>query len=83
MAALGTNTDLSSNVILYRRRVRRLTPREFERLQGFADDYTRIAFAGKPPERCPDGPRYQACGNSIATPVMAWLGERISIVDSL
>lgn len=63
--------------------MRRLTPREFERLQGFADDYTRIAFCGKPPERCADGPRYQALGNSMAVPVMAWIGRRIALVDAI
>lgn len=51
--------------------VRRLTPRECERLQGFPDDYTAIPKAA-------DGPRYKALGNSMAVPVMAWIGERIA-----
>lgn len=61
--------------------VRRLTPRECERLQGMPDDHTRIPYRGKPAEECPDGPRYKAIGNSMAVPVMRWLGERIEMVD--
>jgi len=57
--------------------VRRLTPRECERLQGFPDDYTRIAWRGKSAESCPDSPRYKALGNSMAVPVMRWIGQRI------
>ncbi len=55
--------------------VRRLTPRECERLQGFPDDYTAIEYRGKP---AADGPRYKALGNSMAVPVVRWIGERIS-----
>ncbi len=54
--------------------VRRLTPRECERLQGFPDDYTAIPGAK-------DGPRYKALGNSMAVPVMRWIGERIQMVE--
>ena len=57
--------------------VRRLTPKECERLQGFPDNYSQIPWKGKPAEQCPDGPRYKACGNSMAVPVMSWIGERI------
>ena len=57
--------------------VRRLTPRECERLQGFPDDYTAISWRGRPAEECPDGPRYKALGNSMAVPVMRWIGKRI------
>jgi DNA (cytosine-5)-methyltransferase 1 len=57
--------------------VRRLTPIECERLQGFPDDYTRIPWKGKAPEDCPDGPRYKALGNSMAVTVMRWIGERL------
>jgi DNA (cytosine-5)-methyltransferase 1 len=60
--------------------VRRLTPRECERLQGFPDDYTLVEFRGKP---AADGPRYKALGNSMAVPVMRWIGERIAMVDAL
>lgn len=63
--------------------VRRLTPRECERLQGFPDDFTRIAWRGKPAENCPDGPRYKALGNSMAVPVMAWIGQRIQTVADI
>jgi site-specific DNA-cytosine methylase len=62
--------------------VRRLTPVECERLQGFPDNWSRISWKGKPEEQCPDGPRYKACGNSMAVPVMRWIGERIAAVDS-
>jgi site-specific DNA-cytosine methylase len=58
--------------------VRRLTPRECERLQGFSDDHTLIPWRGKPAEQCPDGPRYKALGNSMAVPCMAWIGKRIA-----
>jgi hypothetical protein len=58
--------------------VRRLTPRECERLQGFPDDWSQIPWKGKPASECPDGPRYKACGNSMAVPVMRWIGERIN-----
>jgi DNA (cytosine-5)-methyltransferase 1 len=57
--------------------VRRLTPRECERLQGFPDDYTKISA------KTDDGPRYKALGNSMAVPVMRWIGERISVVESI
>lgn len=60
--------------------VRRLTPRECERLQGFPDDYTLIPHRGKP---AADGPRYKALGNSMAVPVMRWIGERIQMVENL
>lgn len=59
--------------------VRRLTPRECERLQGFPDDYTDIPYRNK--EHAPDGPRYKALGNSMAVPVMRWIGERIRMVE--
>ncbi len=57
--------------------VRRLTPRECERLQGFQDDHTLIPWRNKPADQCPDGPRYKALGNSMAVPCMRWIGERI------
>ena len=63
--------------------VRRLTPRECERLQGFPDDYTAIAWRGKEPHQCPDGPRYKALGNSMAVPVLRWIGERIQMIDDM
>ena len=63
--------------------VRRLTPRECERLQGFPDNWTMIPWRKKPAEQCPDGPRYKALGNSMAVPCMRWLGERIQQVENL
>jgi DNA (cytosine-5)-methyltransferase 1 len=63
--------------------VRRLTPEECEALQGFPKGYSRIPWKGKPADQCPDGPRYKACGNSMAVPVMAWVGQRIALVDKL
>ncbi|EJO2709899.1 Dam family site-specific DNA-(adenine-N6)-methyltransferase [Salmonella enterica] len=58
--------------------VRRLTPVECERLQGFPDNHTLISWRGKDATDCPDGPRYKAIGNSMAVPVMRWIGERIA-----
>ena len=66
--------------IMSRSAVRRLTPMECERLQGFPDDYTLISHRGKP---AADGPRYKALGNSMAVPVMRWIGERIAMVEAL
>jgi len=63
--------------------VRRLTPIECERLQGFPDNYTQISWRNKDAEDCPDGPRYKAMGNSMAVPVMRWIGERIKRADTL
>jgi DNA (cytosine-5)-methyltransferase 1 len=60
--------------------VRRLTPRECERLQGFPDDFTLVPHRGKP---AADGPRYKALGNSMAVPCMAWIGQRIAAVEAL
>jgi len=62
--------------------VRRLTPVECERLQGFPDNWSRIPWKGKPETECPDGPRYKACGNSMAVPVMRWIGSRIAAVEA-
>ena len=63
--------------------VRRLTPRECERLQGFPEDWTLIPYRGKPADECPDTPRYRAMGNSMAVPVMMWIGKRIEAFDIL
>ena len=54
--------------------VRRLTPTECERLQGFTDGWTDVEYRGKP---APDAQRYKALGNSMAVPVVRWIGERI------
>ena len=58
--------------------IRRLTPTEFERLQGFPDGWTVVPHRNKP---AADGPRYKALGNSMAVNVMRWIGERIDMVD--
>ena len=63
--------------------VRRLTPVECERLQGFPDDFTKIPYRNRPIEKCPDGPRYKAMGNSMAVPVMKWIGERIEAAQRM
>lgn len=60
--------------------VRRLTPRECERLQGFPDDFTLVPYRGR---MMADGPRYKMLGNSMAVPVMRWIGERIVAVDAM
>jgi DNA (cytosine-5)-methyltransferase 1 len=62
--------------------VRRLTPVECERLQGFPDNWSQIPWKGKPAEECPDGPRYKCAGNSMAVPVMRWIGEQIARFES-
>ena len=57
--------------------VRRPTPTEAEKLQGFEPGYTAIPWRGKPADQCPDGPRYRALGNSWAVPNVRWIGQRI------
>lgn len=57
--------------------IRRLTPTECEILQGFPRNYTKIPYRKKPADQCPDSPRYKALGNSMAVPVMAWIGKQI------
>jgi len=74
-ASSGTNL---SPAIMQSMAVRRLTPVECERLQGFPDNHTLINWRGKEATECPDGPRYKAIGNSMAVPVMRWIGERIA-----
>jgi len=64
-------------VVAQSMQVRRLTPTECERLQGFPDGYTAIPWRGKTASECPDGPRYKALGNSWAVPVVRWIGRRI------
>lgn len=59
--------------------VRRLTTVECERLQGFPDNHTQIPWRNKPADQCPDGPRYKALGNSMAVPVMRWIGQKINV----
>ena len=70
----------AGHYIPFQQSVRRLTPRECERLQGFHDDYTLTVYRGKP---AADGPRYKALGNSMCVKVMRWIGERIAMVEAL
>jgi len=72
--ASGRNTPMVQHAM----QVRRLTPVECARLQGFPDDHTLIPWRGRLEEDCPDGPQYKAYGNSMAVPCMKWLGERIA-----
>lgn len=76
--AFTQDSRTSADVVQFGMQVRRLTPVECERLQGFPDNHTRIAWRGKVAAECPDGPRYKAIGNSMAVPVMRWIGERIA-----
>ena len=76
----GSTENSSTTAALHGSAVRRLTPRECERLQGFPDDFTAVPYRGKP---AADGPRYKALGNSMAVPCMAWIGRRIAMVDAL
>ncbi|EJV1482062.1 phage N-6-adenine-methyltransferase [Enterobacter hormaechei] len=73
-----TLTKSDQHGVAYGMQVRRLTPIECERLQGFPDNHTLIGWRGKDAAECPDGPRYKAIGNSMAVPVMRWIGERIA-----
>jgi DNA (cytosine-5)-methyltransferase 1 len=85
-ASYGKQIDSSDtsngppNLLRSQMAVRRLTPRECERLQGFPDDYTLVEYRGK---LASDGPRYKALGNSMAVPVMRWIGQRIAAVDAI
>ena len=77
--AVAAEPGMKQQTYVHTSAVRRLTPRECERLQGFPDDYTLISHRGKP---AADGPRYKALGNSMAVPVMRWIGERIAMVEA-
>jgi DNA (cytosine-5)-methyltransferase 1 len=75
--AQGRNNG-AENALIINMQVRRLTPTECERLQGFPDNYTNVPHRGKP---LADGPRYKALGNSWAVPCARWIGERIQAVE--
>ena len=77
----GSSGGAATVAVANRMTVRRLTPRECERLQGFPDDYTMIPWRGKSAADCPDGPRYKALGNSMAVNCMEWIGERIAAYE--
>lgn len=74
---LGRNNGAENAIVYGSMAVRRLTPIECERLQGFPDGYTAIPWRGNPTNECPDGPRHKALGNSMAVPVMRWIGRQI------
>ncbi|EJX5188709.1 Dam family site-specific DNA-(adenine-N6)-methyltransferase [Salmonella enterica] len=74
----GCRAGMGVGAVGWGMQVRRLTPVECERLQGFPDNHTLIPWRGKVAADCPDGPRYKAIGNSMAVPVMRWIGERIA-----
>ena len=80
-APMNTITSASVPGVGWRSTVRKLLPVECERLMGFPDNHTRIAWKGKPEEECPDAPRYKSCGNSMCVNVMAWIGHRIQAVE--
>ncbi len=77
-AGQGNGETQNGAFVLKNMDVRRLTPIECERLQGFPDNHTMISWRRKDADECPDGPRYKAIGNSMAVPVMRWIGERIA-----
>lgn len=77
-AVHGTQDPDTADAVQFGAQVRRLMPVECERLQGFPDNHTLISWRGKEATDCPDGPRYRAIGNSMAVPVMRWIGERIA-----
>lgn len=77
MGTRGSSQNASGPTVMQAMQVRRLTPVECERLQGFPDDYTAIPWRKKPASDCPDGPRYKSLGNSWAVPVVRWIGWRI------
>lgn len=79
LRAEGENRPSRPSNVIITSCVRRLTPKECERLQGFPDDYTLIPTRKK----AADGPRYKALGNSMAVPVMRWIGQRIQMVEDI
>jgi len=79
----NTLTKTHSHAVATGMAIRRLTPKECERLQGFPDDWTKIPYRNKEADQCPDGPRYKACGNSMAVPVMRWIGQRIQLIEKI
>ena len=82
MGTPGSSVNASGPTVMQAMTVRRLTPRECERLQGFQDDYTLIPWRKKAAADCPDGPRYKALGNSMAVNCMEWIGERIAAFEA-
>jgi len=75
-----SHANAGGQVAVAKSAVRRLTPRECDRLMGFPDDYTLVEYRGKP---AADGPRYKSLGNSMAVNCMRWIGRRIEIVEQV
>ncbi len=73
----GGSLDDREAYVLEPEGIRRTSVIEWERCQGFPDNYTLIPWRDKPASECPDGPRYKAIGNSKAIPVVHWIGKRI------
>lgn len=81
--AMYTITATDHHAVKYLREdPRRLTPLECERLQGFPDNHTSVPYRNKSVNECPDTPRYKAIGNSMAVPVMRWIGKRIMLASN-
>jgi DNA (cytosine-5)-methyltransferase 1 len=78
LSCSASDANHTGTVFVPNMAVRRLTPEECEALQGFPKGFTKIPWKGAPADECPDGHRYKACGNSMAVPVMAWIGKRIA-----
>ena len=76
----GVSAEMCIGLIHHRGNLRRITPLEAERLQGYPDNYTLVPYNGKPAK---DGPRYHAIGNGIAVPVLEWIGNRIDLIDKI
>lgn len=83
LSAGGGKAGQGAPMIATRYAVRRLTPRECERLMSFPDDFTRIPWRGKPAEQCPDGPRYKALGNSWVVNEVKKLAHKIQLVEDI
>lgn len=79
----GGRAGINVGAVAFGMQVRRLMPVECERLQGMPDNHTLIPWRGKSADKCPDGPRYKAIGNSMAVPVMAWIGTRIDMAINI
>ena len=78
--AIGGGSEM---LVVSENKVRKLTPLECERLQGFPDNWTQVSWHGKGAEYCPDSHRYKAIGNSMAVPIMKWIGPRIKYIQSI
>lgn len=78
LTSANSGSNMTPTILVPPSVVRRLTPIECERLQGFPDDFTKIPYRNKSADDCPNGPRYKALGNSMAVNVMAWIGRSIN-----